>query len=603
MQAIIPAQRSPLVQSGENAVVATKSLRQLSRETGVPESTIRYRRDHPEGKQKVAEISKLAEISDAIKILAETQANQSALLNTLLGISPENEIRLPEKSARAVKSEKPIAGGTLDLPESKEIRATGRRFFVTSAQNNSHVHEGLLASAKQWCLRNGGEIKVAKLAYNAKAYGNPKVITPDDDGLWYAPEIADYVVRSPLRLADDLIFCADLAISPTAVDPLSGLESYTKASSGIFAHTKHEMRSMASMKGTPARKLYTTGCITQANYVPLKTGKKAEHHHVYGGLVVEVDLDGKWFVRQINASHDGSFYDLNRLYTPTGSEPSRVEAITLGDVHIDKLTEDGIADAVWGMGGIVDVLKPNWQFIEDLNDFAPRNHHNIANPYFLAAQRAKGQESVEDEMQQCADILQLASRPFGKVVVVESNHDQAFARWLEHGDGHRDPPNARYWHTWNAWSFAAIERGEKPFPFEAAVREKAPDLSNVIFLREDQSFVICQDSGGIECSLHGHRGPNGSRGSTKGYRVLGVRTTTGHTHAAGIWGGQFSAGVTGDLDMGYNLGPSSWSHSHVLAYPNGKRAIITMNGPRWKGEPIAIEKPRIRVQAVTRSAA
>jgi hypothetical protein len=35
--------------------------------------------------------------------------------------------------------------------------------------------------------------------------------------------------------------------------------------------------------------------------------------------------------------------------------------------------------------------------------------------------------------------------------------------------------------------------------------------------------------------------------------------------------------------MGYNKGPSSWSHSHVITYPNGKRSIITLqkNG-NWR---------------------
>ena len=417
-----------------------------------------------------------------------------------------------------------------------------------------------------------------------------------------APELAFSLVDKPMRLADDLLFCADMPISPTAVDPLSGLESYTKASSGIFAHTKHEMRSMASMKGTPARFLYTTGCITMANYVPLKTGMKAEHHHVYGGLVVEIDEDGVWFVRQINASADGSFYDLDHLYTPEGYFKSDTAGLTPGDVHLRKMTEAGIGNAIFGSGGIIDTLRPQDVFIEDLIDFAPRNHHNVDSPYFIAAQRAKGQETVEDEIAEAAAFLRSSSRPWCNLVVVESNHDEAFGNWLEHGGGHKDAPNARYWHTWNAKVFADIENGRKPFPFEDAVRDKAPDLERVIFLREDDSYVICKEhGGGIENGLHGHRGANGSRGATKGYRVLGVRTTSGHTHTAGIWAGNFSAGVSGDFDMGYNRGPSSWSHSHVVAYNNGKRAIITMRGTRWRGAPLA--KPRIRVQATMRVAA
>jgi hypothetical protein len=47
--------------------------------------------------------------------------------------------------------------------------------------------------------------------------------------------------------------------------------------------------------------------------------------------------------------------------------------------------------------------------------------------------------------------------------------------------------------------------------------------------------------------------------------------------------GAYGAGVTGKLDMKYNKGPSSWSHSHIVTYPNGMRAIVTMWDGRWRG--------------------
>lgn len=49
--------------------------------------------------------------------------------------------------------------------------------------------------------------------------------------------------------------------------------------------------------------------------------------------------------------------------------------------------------------------------------------------------------------------------------------------------------------------------------------------------------------------------------------------------------------------MGYNKGPSSWSHSHVVTYPNGKRAVVTMRGTRWRAAPA--RKPRISVRAAS----
>jgi len=59
---------------------------------------------------------------------------------------------------------------------------------------------------------------------------------------------------------------------------------------------------------------------------------------------------------------------------------------------------------------------------------------------------------------------------------------------------------------------------------------------------------------------------------------------TGHTHSTGIIDGVYTAGVHGKLDMDYNKGPSSWSHSHVITYPNGKRAIITIKDGKWRAD-------------------
>jgi len=39
------------------------------------------------------------------------------------------------------------------------------------------------------------------------------------------------------------------------------------------------------------------------------------------------------------------------------------------------------------------------------------------------------------------------------------------------------------------------------------------------------------------------------------------------------------------LDMGYNLGPSSWMQSHVVVYANGKRSHIHCVQGSWRVQP------------------
>lgn len=484
-------------------------------------------------------------------------------------------------------AELPIAGGRIASPMPTKASSDRRRFILTCAQNNTHVHMGFLASLRVYAAAHDAEILVSRFSYNKNGWGNNK-ITKDDVELWYDPEIADYVNDESLELAPGLVWCGELDISPTATDPLSGLDSYTRSASAIIPHVKISLRSMATMKHEAARILYTTGTVTQRNYVERKAGQKASFHHVFGALIVEVDIDDAWFVRQLLADDAGHFHDLEHLYTPTGITRSRVEAVTWGDFHEEK-ADPVVADACFGgPTSILESLRPREQHVHDLADFTARNHHNRNDAYFKATMHAKGLDRVEADLTRCAEKLERIHRDWCQTVVVESNHDQAFRRWLAEADGHQDAPNARYWHFWNYKIFSAIERGEDLFVFEAAVREKmSSEITNVRFLKEDDSWVICSEqSGGIECGLHGHRGPNGSRGSPKSYRQLGVRANTAHTHSCGIVDGIYTAGVSGTLDMGYNCGPSSWSHSHIITYPSGKRTILTQRGSRWRGTPV-----------------
>lgn len=477
----------------------------------------------------------------------------------------------------------PVAGGTYGRPESRIQFREGRRFIITSAQNNTRLHEGFWDSLQTFCEHNAAELLVSTFAYNKKGWAQPHRVTKDDKSLWYAPELTPHLCNQPTQLAPGLLLCGQAEISPTAVDPLSGFEDFTKACSGIFPHTKVAMKPMPALKGKPERFLYTTGSCTLANYIQRKAGQKAEFDHIIGALVVEVDDDNEWYVRQVNASEDGSFQDLNTVYMPNGIRPGVVEAVTWGDWHIEKQDLE-VRETCIGAGGILDTLRPREQHHHDLLDFTARNHHNLKDRFFLADMAWAGTDLVETGIQMCAEFLESASRPWCKQVLMVSNHCEAFERWLQEADGHRDanPDNAIYWLTWNKEKLLAIKHGNRDFSvFEAAIREKT-DIDGVTFLRQDESYEICEDHGGIECSIHGHVGVNGSRGSPKGYRGLGIRLNTAHTHSAGITGGTYTAGVSGKKDMGYNKGPGSWSHSHIVTYENGKRTIITGRGSKWR---------------------
>jgi hypothetical protein len=42
--------------------------------------------------------------------------------------------------------------------------------------------------------------------------------------------------------------------------------------------------------------------------------------------------------------------------------------------------------------------------------------------------------------------------------------------------------------------------------------------------------------------------------------------------------------------MKYNKGMSSWSHSHIITYENGKRAMLTVRNGKYRAGPSPLGK-------------
>ena len=465
------------------------------------------------------------------------------------------------------------------------------RYIFTCAQNNTHLHQGTWGNLQALAKHYGARICVATFTYDKASYGKKSVkkgkapTAEDASDLWYAPEIEPYVVDESVSVAPGLIWCGEMNMLPTAVTPLSGFESYTGRKSGIFPHTKLAMESIASGKHEGTKFNYTTGTITQRNYIAKKAGLKAEFHHSYGALLVEVDSDGNWFCRQLNADSEGTLYDLDlRAANGKVTRGHRVEGITWGDIHVGTIPPD-VLEMQWGKGGMMDILKPRFQFLHDVLDFRSRNHHDRSNCHKQFEKFIEGRDDVVAELKEVAAFISDSSyRRWCQTVVVDSNHDNAMMRWLREADYKTDPPNAIFYLTAQLEVYKAKQDRNSGFHLvEWTMHQLGDVLYSVRFLRPDESFILCSDAnGGIECGLHGDYGPNGARGSVRGFAKMGRKSNTGHGHAAEIRDGAYRGGITGGLDQGYNVGPSNWSRSHIVTYPNGKRAVYTCWGPKWR---------------------
>jgi hypothetical protein len=469
----------------------------------------------------------------------------------------------------------------------RELPAPGQinRYLFTCAQNATKLHETFWKSLNTLMRHYQAQLHVSRITYMKHGLGaagdKAKYTKPEPgntelgDDIWWDAQLDPYLSDERLQIAPGLVWCGEMNILPTAERPLSGLDSYTGRPSGIFPHPKLAMESIATLPGEGTKFNYTTGAVTQRNYVQRKAGLKADFHHCYGALLVEVDSEGSWWCRQINADSEGVIHDLRLRVDGDQVTEVDVAAIVWGDIHVAE-GDPAVYQTAWAPDGMLDTLHPAIQFWHDILHFRGRSHHEIKDPHRMFLRSIQHVTSVEDELKQMVAFTQRASRPWCQAKIVDSNHHHHLARWLREVEGLKDPTNAILWCELNAEVLKHIRRyKEEPNCLQVALRHY--DLpAEVLILPIDKSFTLL----GIEFSLHGDRGPNGARGSARNLSKLGVRAIIGHSHSARIEDGVYQTGTCGTLTPDWTSGPNSWSHSHVIVYPNGKRAVITM----WKGK-------------------
>jgi hypothetical protein len=496
------------------------------------------------------------------------------------------------RAAAKLVAPKDLASGKERAAERKEVlpeKGKVKRYILTSAQNNTYVHKAFWANLKAFAEHYHAQIMVGTFSYNQNQFGKLAVKRgtekDKETALWFDPAIKEYLSDDRVELAPGLSWCGEMNIQPTEENPLSGLESYAHGSSAIFPHTKIEMRSIAVPEGTPVKMNYTTGAVTLLNYIQKKAGLKAEHHHRYAFLIVEVDSDGNWFVRQVAARKNGrNIQDLN-VEVEDGvvvTTDAKVEAITWGDLHA-ACAEKWVVDASIEM---LDTLKPKYQFLHDIMEGASinrhvRKHKAVHEKFHIWL---RGMHRLDAETTETIKWLKQYLRPWVKTVVPDSNHDAWWLKsWLNEFDYRVDPANAELFLKLQAFMYREIRAGKMPKDVNITERlfvtESGLENNAIKFLLPDESFLVCKE---IECGMHGHLGPNGAFGAPGNLSKLGKKATTAHTHSAGIYHGLYVAGTTSQLRWNYNIGPSSWSHAHVVCYPNGQRAIVTLRNNKWR---------------------
>lgn len=420
---------------------------------------------------------------------------------------------LEEQAEDAIEAvEKSLLDDTYSFDYSyKDIKVNPERietYVITAAQNNTLVHGHFLETLKYYC-----EINNATLIVIPYRYRNPTSPQEDLSEDWFDSAIATELVNHRI-ITKNLAILADISVNPTAVNPLSGLESLTGGRSGIVAHPQIALKCIPTPKVKIPHILTTTGAVTRRNYSDSKSGKKGEFHHTFGAAVLQTKGD-RFHLRNISAKNDGSFIDLGIEYNGNFKRRAKTSALVMGDLHIgsscplvEKATDELIAQ-----------LEPEVIALHDAFDGETVNHHEEKNPF------AKFQRQFRDldhELEVNAQVLNKYASKCRELVIVDSNHNDFLARWLQRADwrdNNLNPSTAKFYLR---AAMDMVESGKA----EVYGKEMQRRCVKARFLELDEDYQI----EGVQLGFHGHLGSNGSRGSAKQYARTGMKTIIGHSH-------------------------------------------------------------------------
>ena len=457
----------------------------------------------------------------------------------------------------------------------RRVIADTKRYIVTAAQNATPVHTGFLETLKVAARHLDAELVVIPLRYkNATSSWTASQANAE---VW-APEVVPFLYAQRKKLGPNIVLVGDVKIQPTAVSPLTGFEGLTHGESSIFGHTKIQLRVVPVAPGKFPKIMTTTGAVTIKNYTDSRAGKLGEFHHSLGAVIVEID--GKEFhLRHIQAADDGSFTDLDVSYDTVGKRPAAAAlGLVMGDWH-HRFHALGVLKATFGKDGMVETLNPQYLVWHDADDGYSHNPHHEGNPFIAKAKLEAGYNNVRNEITETIAFINHATGERNSVVVA-SNHDDFLRRWIIDTDWREDPENADfYFETALAmWQSAHVGKGGTEYldPFAYWLRKLSTN-PGVRALDKDESFKLAR----FECGMHGHRGPNGVRGSIKNLSRLGSLVISGHGHTPGWEEGHRRVGTSAER-MEYEEGPSSHLQTHCVVYDSGASCLLTVIGDKWR---------------------
>jgi len=406
--------------------------------------------------------------------------------------------------------------------------------------------------------------------------------------------ISHLVSRSRIDLGPNVQACFEMNMRPTKANPLTGMNTYIRGKTSIFAHPKRAVVSVPRPRFHGPVTMWTTGACTVPNYIEQEAGLKGLQRHTIGAVIVEVDTEDRVFIRNIDAEPEtGNIRDLD-LVVSYGNVYTIDDAIRVSDGDVDRpflgipcTHRAGIyppyARAMWGYGGnpegdrpLIDLVRAKGQAFNDLFDGQAINHHEDRNPIAMYHRHAQRRQFVEPEIDQAANFLTETSRPWCKSYIVYSNHDDFLARWLQRPSTEVSVENSKLWHLANYEWRAAIDRGGRFDIFDWLIRRSNPS-ADFELVNADKPLEVY----GTYYNFHGDVGANGARGSTAGLAKLGIKISKAHDHGLGWTDDCISMGNL-IHSAPYAKGPTGWVGAWHLGHSDGNRQVGLLVGDKYR---------------------
>jgi len=436
-----------------------------------------------------------------------------------------------------------------------------KKYIITSYIPDAVIDYDFYSALEVYSKKNKAEMIVTQNKFNYV-----KDLETDQEE-YNQKFIGDKLLTKERKLAKSL-FISDYQQSINVIDPLSGMESVAShKGSFILSFPRHRFKSVARVikNHEYPRGIWCTGSISEPVYkTSIKSGMKMQPFHVKGALVVTIENNKIFHIRQLQWDGVG-FYDLNTYYMSDKSKvvKTSVSAFVCGDDH--AVFQNEMAMKVTKRH--IKQLRPSNIVRHDTLDCCSISHH-VENKKLT---KASIDMTLEEELKITAKTIKDFEDkfPFANHYQVASNHPEHLDRYLDEARYRDDNFN----HILALELALAKSKGNNVYKYSM---EKYAGKLKTNFLTRKSTIKI----EGIEIAAHGDMGVNGGKATPTGLGLIySGKAITGHSHSANISPyGNPTVGTLTDLVLPYTseAGGSSWSHTNCIVYKNGKMSLINI---------------------------